>query len=211
MPGPTMWLRRLRFGLMYRRGRTPWDSGIAPPELVATVTGEGALAGTPGRALDLGCGTGTNALYLARLGWDVVGVDFVAQAIARARAKAAAAGSLAGSARFVRGDVTNLAALDLGPQAPGSFTLLFDLGCLHGLAPASRPRYASGIARLAAPGATYLLYAFAPRLMHGRPIGMTADEVRALFAPHFAVTRVVEGMDGGLPSAWYWLRRESSG
>lgn len=202
--GLAAWLRRARFSLMYRRGRTPWDSGISPPELVAAVTGEGALPA--GRALDLGCGTGTNALYLARLGWEVVGVDFAAPAIARARAKAAAA-SLGppGSVRFVRGDVTALGALDLGP--PGSFSLLFDLGCLHGLPPASRPRYASGIARLAAPGATYLLYAFAPRLMHGRPIGISADEVRALFAPHFAVTRVVEGTDRGLPSAWYWLRR----
>lgn len=201
-----MWLRRVRFSLMYRRGFTPWDSGITPPELVAAVTGVGALA--PGRALDLGCGTGTNALYLARLGWDVVGVDFVAPAIARARAKAAAAGPLAGSVRFVRGDVTALGAFDLGP--PGSFSLLFDLGCLHSLPPASRPRYASGIARLAAPGAAYLLYAFAPRLMNGRPIGMTADEVRTLFAPHFAVTRSVEGTDRGLPSAWYWLERQSA-
>ncbi|HEX6797728.1 MAG TPA: methyltransferase domain-containing protein [Ktedonobacterales bacterium] len=201
--GPTSWswLRRARFSLMYRRGRPPWDSGISPPELVATVTGDTALLS--GRALDLGCGTGTNALYLARLGWDVVGVDFVAPAIARARAKAAAAGPLAGFVRFVRGDVTALGALDLGP--PASYSLLFDLGCVHGLPPEGRSRYASGIAPLAAPGATYLLYAFAPRLMRGRPIGMTADEVRALFAPHFAVMRAVEGTDGGLPSSWYWL------
>lgn len=206
MTSPAMWLRRARFSLMYRRGRTPWDSGISPPELVAAVTGDDALTKAPSRALDLGCGTGTNALYLARLGWDVVGVDFVAPAITRARAKIASAGTLAGSARFVRGDVTNLGALDVGPDR--SFSLLFDLGCLHGLPSASHPRYASGIARLAAPGATYLLYAFAPRLMGGRPIGLTADEVRTLFAPHFAVTRIVEGTDRGLPSSWYWLRRE---
>jgi SAM-dependent methyltransferase len=200
-----MWLRRLRFSMMYRRGQTPWDSGISPPELVATVTGDGALP--PGRALDLGCGTGTNTLYLARLGWDVVGVDFAGPAVERARAKAAAAGSLAGSTRFVRGDVTHLEALNLGPEA--SFSLVFDLGCLHGVPAAGRERYARGIARLANPGATYLLYAFAPRSMNGRPIGMAADEVRALFAPHFTVTRVVEGTDTGLPSAWYWLRREA--
>ena len=201
--GLASWLRRVRFSLMYHRGRTPWDSGISPPELVAAVTGDAALPA--GRALDLGCGTGTNALYLARLGWDVVGVDFVAPAIARAHAKAAAAGPLAGSVRFVRGDVTALGALDLG--SPASYSLLFDLGCLHGLPPDGRGRYASGIARLAAPGAMYLLYAFSPRLMGGRPIGMTADEVRMLFAPHFTVTRAVEGTDRGLPSAWYWLER----
>lgn len=47
----------------YRAGRPPWDSGVTPPELVAVVEGDNALQ--RGRALELGCGTGTNAVYLA--------------------------------------------------------------------------------------------------------------------------------------------------
>lgn len=203
-------LRRLRldrwfFTLMYWLGRPPWDSGISPPELVEAVEGgKGKAALPPGRALDLGCGTGTNCLYLARHGWRAVGVDFAAPAIARAQAKAARAGTLAGSVLFLRGEVARLETL--GISAPCS--LLLDLGCLHGLPVAARAGYAAGVARYAAPGALFLLYAFGPRMIGARRLGLTAEEVRSLFAGTFAVERTVQGSDrGGIPSAWYWLRR----
>lgn len=193
--------RRISFTLSYLRGQARWDTGISPPELVETI--EGPHAEPPGRALDLGCGTGTNALYLARHGWHTTGIDFASPAIARAKAKAGAAGKLTGSVRFLRGDVTALKALDLG--AP--FDLLFDVGCLHGLSPAGRARYAAGLPRVAAPHALFLLYTFSPRMVHGRTIGMTQDEVRALFAGAFTIERVLEGTFHDLPSAWFWLRR----
>src|SRR5438132_11612963 len=63
------------FQLAYLVGFKPWDSGVPPPELVEVVEGPQALE--PGRALDLGCGTGTNCIYLAEHGWDATGVDFV--------------------------------------------------------------------------------------------------------------------------------------
>lgn len=198
-------LDRAFFALMYWRGRPPWDTGISPPELVAAVEGEGgkgALA--PGRALDIGCGTGTNSLYLARHGWDVTGVDFVATAIERSERKARAAGKLPGAVRFLRGDATRLAEMDLGPPA----TLLLDMGCLHGIPVEGRARYASGVARWSAPGALYMLYAFGPRSMGGRRMGLTLDDVRELFVGSFTLERVEQGSDrGGHDSAWYWLRR----
>ena len=193
--------RRWSFSLSYLRGQARWDTGVAPPELVETV--EGPHAEPAGRALDLGCGTGTNVLYLARHGWQATGVDFAGPAIARANAKAAAAGPLRGAARFLRGDVTTLATLDLGV----TFDLLFDLGCLHGLPPGDRARYAAGLPQVAAPHALLLLYSFSPRSVRGRPTGMTPEEVRALLAPSFAVERVLEGSFQHLPSAWFWLRR----
>src|SRR5438445_12698244 len=79
----------LRFRLMYRRGWTPWDRGVSPPELIEVI--EGARRLPVGRALDLGCGTGTTTVYMAGHGWDVTGVDFVLTAIRRAHAKAPAA------------------------------------------------------------------------------------------------------------------------
>jgi len=71
----------------YLNGRPPWDTGVTPPELVALVEEHD---GPPGRVLELGCGTGTNAVYLARHGWDVTAVDLIDRAVEQAREKAEA-------------------------------------------------------------------------------------------------------------------------
>ena len=76
------WKRRILFGLAYLTGNTPWDTGVTPPEVIRLVQ-SGELM--PGRAVDLGCGTGLNAIYLVRHGWEVTGVDGAAAAIRRAR------------------------------------------------------------------------------------------------------------------------------
>lgn len=195
---------RWRFTLSYLRGITPWDTGVTPPELVRVVEGTGPEHLPPGRALDLGCGTGTNALYLAAHDWDATGIDFAAPAIASANTKRASMGTLPGSTRFLRGDVTHLEALNLG----GPFDLLLDLGCFHSLPAAAWPAYVRGVAPLAIPGARLLLYAFAPTVMRGRPMGLTPDDVRGLFAPGWVVERIETGQDrGDRVSSWYWLRR----
>lgn len=196
-----LWLNRVRFTWMYLRGRTPWDTGISPPELVEAVEGPRPLAA--GRALDLGCGTGTNSLYLARHGWQVTGVDFAAPAIARAQAKLRGVGKHAGSVRFLHGDVTALDALNLGEP----FDLVFDLGCFHSLPVERRMDYAAGVIRSAAPDALYLLYAF-DAVEGARPRGVSPDEVRELFGSTFTVEREERGHDPRRrTSAWYWLRR----
>src|SRR5262249_28326532 len=74
---------RLLYEIAYRVGFVPWDTGAPPAELVAAVEGPNRLA--PGRALDLGCGTGTNVVYLCRHGWQVTGVDMVGRALSLAR------------------------------------------------------------------------------------------------------------------------------
>jgi len=78
--------RRMLYNLMYRFGTPRWDTSITPPEVVAVIEGDTAIPS--GRALDLGCGSGTNVIYLARHGWEAVGVDFSPVAIAQARQKA---------------------------------------------------------------------------------------------------------------------------
>jgi SAM-dependent methyltransferase len=200
----TTWLRpeRWSFSLAYRRGRMPWDSGVVPPELREFV--EGAPVSSPGYALDIGCGTGTNSLYLAHHGWQVVGVDFAGPAIRRANEKLKQAGALTGSARFFCRDASLPQTFDLGHTC----SLFFDLGCLHTIPPERRAGYASGLIRYASPGALYLLYGFAPRLIRRRLIGITADEVRRLFTPAFKIERIAVGTDAtrGAASAWYWLR-----
>jgi len=181
-------VRRLLFSAWYwLPGKRRWDTGVAPPELERFVSSHPS-----GRALDLGCGTGTNVVYLARHGWSAVGVDFAGRAIAKARRRARDAGV---SCTFVVGDVTRL-------DVVGPFDLALDLGCLHSIPIAGRAGYAAGLARVVRSGGTYLLYAFAP----GPPtFGLTADDVRATFADAFDVVGVEEGK--GRPSAWYTLVR----
>lgn len=193
--------RRGRFVWRYVRGDAPWDSGVVPPEIVAWLE----HAERPGRALDLGCGTGTTSLYLAGRGWDVTGVDFAPNAIWRARRRASGR-TLTGRVRFQVADVSRADFLRRAPP----FDLLIDVGCLHGLHTDRRAAYAANAARLAAPDASYLLYAFMPHISpRGEQRGLTPDEVRALFAPAFEVVETVVGVEATRPrpSAWYTLRR----
>jgi cyclopropane fatty-acyl-phospholipid synthase-like methyltransferase len=187
------------FRLAYRFGSKPWDSGVSPPELVEVIEGNRRL--TPGRALDLGCGTGTTSVYMANKGWQVTGVDFVPRAIRASRAKATAARL---SVTFLVGDVTRLH--DLPIQA--GFELLFDQGCFHSLSEAAQPAYAREVTRMARSGATYLLYAFGPQPERRRrffPKGISPAEVQARFSDF----ELVEARPGTDPfgSHWYTLRR----
>ena len=188
------------FRLMYRLGFTPWDSGVPPPELIEVI--EGARRLPAGRALDLGCGTGTTTVYMASNGWQVTGVDFVPRALRVARAKAAAARL---PVAFLVGDVTRLHDY---PIQPG-FDLLFDQGCFHSLPEAAQPTYVHEVARMARSGATYLLYAFGRQSGERRrrffPKGVTPDEVRARFS-EFDLVEARPGTDP-FGSHWYTMRR----
>jgi SAM-dependent methyltransferase len=141
---------------MYRRG-APWESGPRPAlvELCekGRVTPE---ALRPGRAIDLGCGTGVDSLYLADRGFDVVGVDFSRVAIRRARA---AAEQVTRSPRFEVADLRTLP----NETIPGPFDLLFDGGTLDDFSPDVRPEVASVITRLARPGSMFVMWCFYAR------------------------------------------------
>src|SRR5579872_441766 len=95
----------LKFEIFYLIGFTPWDQDLVPDAVRALVDGPGRLL--PGRAIDVGCGRGNTAIYLAENGWDVTGVDGVDRALRTARRRAA---SHSVSVNFVRGDVTRLEA-----------------------------------------------------------------------------------------------------
>ncbi len=186
----------LFYRVAYLFGFKPWDSGVSPPELVQLVEGEHALP--PGKALDLGCGTGTNAIYLAQHGWDVTAIDFTPRAVAAARHKAAVAKV---QPRILEGDVTRLDALDVG----GDYSLLFDLGCYHSIAHEGRPAYARGVTAAAAPGATMLLFGFSPHQMRFGPAGMTRQEIQERFL-HWSIDSATPGTDR-IETWWYRLRR----
>jgi len=187
------------FRTMYRLGFKPWDSGVTPPELKEIIEGPDARA--PGKALDLGCGTGTNAIYMAQHGWEVTAIDFVPRAIAMAKAKAAAA-KVAPS--LIRGDVTRLDDLGVG----GGYTLVFDLGCLHSIPQARRDAYAAGVTKAAAPGADFLVWGFYARPSPVINARLTEEEVEQLFSKAWEIVRVWGGEQSDrFPGRWYHLRR----
>jgi SAM-dependent methyltransferase len=194
----------LFYRIAYLVGFTPWDTGVSPPELVAVVEGPHHLP--PGKALDLGSGTGTNAIYLAQHGWDVTAVDLTAQPVNAARRKAAAAGV---TPRLLVGDVTKLDRLDVG----GGYSLFLDLGCYHSIPEAGRDGYAEGVTAAAAPGATFLLFGFAPGQMRFGPTGTTRLELEAKF-PAWTVEEATRGNGPGrmqdMEVYWYRLRHQEA-
>jgi SAM-dependent methyltransferase len=192
----------LMYRLMYRVGFTPWDTDQVPKELSALIEGAGALP--HGRALDIGCGTGTQAVYMARSGWEVTAVDAVPRPLSRARARADEAGV---SVDWILADAARLHRLDLTP----GFTLVFDRGCFHGLDESQRGAYAAAVDELAAPGATLLMMAFAPNRVVAAPAGLEQSELVGRF-PEWELASASPDSDGeisgplrNVPRTWYRL------
>jgi cyclopropane fatty-acyl-phospholipid synthase-like methyltransferase len=183
--------RRLTFNLWYLR-RPPWDSGIVPPELEDFIR-----ENPPGRALDLGCGTGTSSLALARAGWTVTGVDFVRRAIHVAKQKARATNL---NVDFLAADVTGL------PQPVFTFPhdLVLDIGCYHGLSPSGRAAYLQQLDHLLTPGGTWLLYGFFKPEDNPETRSILFD----LENIPFKLIKRQDGVERNVrPSAWFWFQK----
>ena len=192
----------LFFRFAYLAGFKPWDSGVPPPELVAFVDDDVSHPGV-GKALDLGCGTGTNCIYLAQHGWDAVGIDFVPRAINMAKKKASVAGV---AVRFIVGDVTRLTELDIG----SGYQLLFDLGCFHSIPDAKRDGYVNGATAVADRGTTMLMFCLVRGDKASRlgPRGVGRREVLERFGSGWEIVTEASGRPMlGSDTAWYELRR----
>jgi SAM-dependent methyltransferase len=189
----------------YKAGPVPWDQALPPPEVLATVPSL-----TPGRALDLGFGLGRASLYLAGLGWQVDGVDFIPQAVTEARLRAEQFG-LTNRITYHHASVAELDFL----ADPYDFAL--DVGCAHGLTLDELRNYHRGLLRLLKPGAQYLLFAHLND-QQADPESqrwLNEAELLKLFATGFALERVEHGTtqvgdQAPWNSAWYWFRRQSA-
>lgn len=184
---------RLIYEVMYRTGKPVWDTGSVPPEVVGAIEKEP----TPGRALDLGCGTGTHSIYLAQRGWDVVGIDFSPKAISAACAKASQANV---KVDFQVANVSRLSFLG------GQFDFALDVGCFHGLDADGRNRYVEQLARLVLPRGKFMLWAL-DRPARFENYGIAPQVVEQLFSPQFTLSRSEHGDHRGRPTTWYWLAR----
>lgn len=183
-------MHRLRFLWMYLR-RPPWDSGIAPPELIQYIQTHPA-----GRAIDLGCGTGTNVLALAQNGWDVTGVDFIPKAIRSAKNKTK---NIKVDLRV--GDVTHL------DDIRGPFDLALDIGCFHGLE--NKSKYLDELDRLLAPGGHWLLYGFFKPASQLAGPGLDATSVDLIHARGFSLLSRTDSFDKkNRPSAWFLFQKQ---
>ncbi len=179
-------------------GTPPWDIG-RPQGAIVRLAEAGEIRG---RVLDVGCGTGENALYLASLGLDVLGVDAAPTAIERARTRAAERGS---RAEFLVWDALELS--ELGR----TFDAVTDSGLFHTFDDEDRPPFAASLHTVLEPGGRYFLLCWSERTpgILG-PRRVTQAEIRATFVDGWTV----ESIEGsgfetnlGLERIHAWLAR----
>ena len=192
---PAVSSRSMGFEGAYRNGIPPWDIGRAQPAIVRAAD-EGLIAGA---VIDVGCGTGENALHLASRGLAVVGVDGAPTAIARAQEKARLRRS---SATFVVGD-----ALALGTLGR-AFDTAVDCGLFHTFSDADRVRFERSLHGTLRAGARYVLLCFSELEADDRgPHRVTHAEIRSTFATGWTIDSIVAErfaarLPGGGAHAW---------
>jgi methyl halide transferase len=188
----------------YQSGTPPWETGQPSSELARVITQEKIQ---PCRVIDLGCGTGINAVWLAQQGFDVTGVDVTPLAIEKARQRAAAAGA---TVRFVLADL-----LDWRENYE-PFPFFFDRGCYHAVRQIDVRAYLRTLQRITAPGSLGLVLtgnAREPSPAGQGPPVVSAEEMRAELEPLFEIVRLREfrfdgAEDSGAgPLAWSCLLR----
>lgn len=196
-----------RFARFYEDdGRIPWDSPEPPPEVISL-----AQTLSPGRALDLGCGYGRTAIYLAERGWVVDAVDFVPKAIHEARARAEQAG-VSDSARFHVASAAHL------PFLHPPYHLAVDIGCMHSFDELTLAAYERELARLLISDAIYLLFVHlrdvATESEDDGPQGIAEEWIHRLMAENFTlewteygVTQVADRPPWN--SGWFRYRRRA--
>ena len=128
--------RRLLFQYWYF-GQPRWDTGISPPELLDFIKKHKSA-----HAIDIGCGTGTNVITLAKAGWQVTGVDFAPRAIKLAKQKLT---STKTQAELYVSDATHLKGIE------GLYELALDIGCFHSIPKAGKADYLQQLDRILAP------------------------------------------------------------
>lgn len=162
---------------------------MSPPELLEFIQQHPA-----GRAIDIGCGTGTNVITLAQAGWTVTGVDFAPRAIKIAKEKARQAGV---QAELLVEDATRL------PRVNGPFDLALDLGCFHGIPQAGQKKYLEQLIRILAPKGFWLMYSFLKPNPDQTETGLAEADLDRISSQLTLVSRR-DGKDNGRgrPSAW---------
>jgi SAM-dependent methyltransferase len=169
---PTSHERRtgLPWDASYHDGPAPWDIGQPQPAIVRVAS----AGGFAGAVLDVGCGTGENALHLASLGLAVLGVDVAETALAIARAKADERGI---TVEFAVADAFQLERL--GCQ----YETVLDCGLFHTFDGDERPRYVASLASVTERDGTLYVLCFRDAGPNTGPHPIRQEELRAAFNP----------------------------
>jgi SAM-dependent methyltransferase len=179
---------KLFYEFIYRYFRAPWDIG-AREELVALVD-NGRLK--PCRTIDLGCGAGANAIYLAQKGFEVTGVDYSKAALEKAQVRAEAANV---QVDFILDDLTNLR------HVSGTFDFLLDYGVLDDLRLHQREPYVQNMLPLTHAGSHYLLWGFEyplrwwERYLPFYDIPFYSGEIEERFGAYFDIEKIAGSLD----------------
>ncbi len=194
-----------RWDAMYRSGRRPpWETGRPSTELKRLVEQQVIR---PCRVLELGCGTGENAVYLASQKFDVTAIDLAPTALKLAEERAQKAGA---KVRWIQADVLN-------PPALKPFDLIFDRGCYHGVRRQNATGYVTTVKTLCRPDGHLLILAGNANEpgARGGPPRVDETELVGDFAGAFDFERLREirfdTADPKVPGAWAWsllLRRK---
>lgn len=179
------------YELAYRYFRMPWETG--PRDELVELVESGRIP--PCRAVDLGCGTGSNVVFLAQHSFEVTGVDFISSAIAKAKRKAEAAGV---RVELIVDDLTN------PRKVNGSFDFLVDYGTLDDMIPKDRDLYVRNVVPLTHAGSKFLLWCFEfplrwwEKLVRSIRLGamsLQPGEAEQRFGEYFEVERIAGSME----------------
>lgn len=190
--------------VLYRLGMDWWEDNddTGPlPDLVALRPA--------GVALDAGCGTGRHAVWLARQGWTVIGVDGVEKPLREARTRAESAG-VADRTTFVRDDVARPAKVPTNPK----YDMVVDIGCYHALRPDEQTAFAAWVTRHTHQDADVVIHAVEPRSGIG-PKGVDRTMLATTFGPGWSVATTPSTTTGGGPLRhaafrWFTLTRTAT-
>jgi len=184
-------MKQWLYELIYRFVPVDWIFGSSSKiENYVDIAIDGRIES--GSVITLGCGVGRETIYLAKKGFDVIGLDFSSTAIRKARQRAKAEGV---DVQFVVDDLTSL------KHVSGTYDLVMDFGALNDLSRNARDLYMHNVIPLTRPGGYYVMFSFDTMLPY--------DEVIRRFESEFSIEVLHKSPDSRFPGVLrlYWMTR----